>query len=50
MQLGIDALQNLEEAEIAFLRVRTDTEIAAWQAEQLRGEIAARLVLAESGS
>ena len=50
VQLGIDALQNLEEAEIAFLRVRTDTEIAAWQAEQLRGEIAARLLVSESGS
>lgn len=43
VQLGLDALQNLEEAEVAFLRVRTDAEVAAWQAEQLRGEIALRL-------
>lgn len=43
VQLGLDALQRLEEAEVAYLRVRTDAEIARWQIEQLRGDLARRI-------
>ncbi len=50
VQLGLDALERLEEAEIAHLRVHTDAEIARWQMEQLRGELAARIGSLEGGT
>ena len=39
VQAGLDALENLEAAEISLLRVRTDAEIAWWQLEHLRGRL-----------
>lgn len=39
VQAGLDALENLESAEIALLRIRTDAEVAWWQLEHLRGRL-----------
>ncbi len=39
VQAGLDALENLEAAEIGLLRVRTDAEITWWQLEHLRGRL-----------
>lgn len=43
VQLGIDALTRLEEAEVALLRVRTDAEAAGWQLAHLRGHVGERI-------
>lgn len=43
VQLGMDALTRLEEAEVALLRVRTDAEAAGWQLEHLRGLVSERI-------
>lgn len=39
VQAGLDALENLEAAEIALIRIRTDAEIAWWQLEHVRGRL-----------
>ena len=39
VQAGLDALENLESAEISLLRVRTDAEVGWWQLEHLRGRL-----------
>ncbi|MFT4702961.1 MAG: outer membrane protein TolC [Bradymonadia bacterium] len=43
VQLGLDALQRLEEVEVGLLRVRTDGQIAQHRLDHLRGRLAARL-------
>lgn len=45
VQAGIDALDTLEAAEVALLRVRIDAETAWWQLQHLRGRLVDSLEL-----